>query len=74
VVRLDLPAACDADLAEERLVASHADGTNTPWLMAETDCYLSYTIGHSWLVGVDVADVADAIDEYGPQRLTSSRA
>ena len=68
-VRLDVEAANDAGLREERIVASHADGNNTSWLMAETDCYLSYTIGHSWLVGVDVADVADAIDEHGPERI-----
>ena len=68
-VKLDVQAAHDAGLPEERVVASHADANNTAWLMAETDCYLSYTIGHSWLVGVDAADVADAIDEYGPERI-----
>jgi len=68
-VKLDVQAANDAGLPEERVVASHADANNTPWLMAETDCYLSYTIGHSWLVGVDAADVAEAIDEYGPERI-----
>ena len=68
-VRLDVQAARDAGLAEERVVASHADGNNTEYLMAETGCYLSYTIGHSWLVGVDAADVANAIDEYGPDRI-----
>ena len=68
-VKLDVEAARDAGLDEHRLVASHADGNNTEYLMAETDCYLSYTIGHSWLIGVDAADVADAIDEYGPERI-----
>lgn len=68
-VKLDVQAARDAGLPEKRLVASHADSNNTAWLMEETDCYLSYTIGHSWLVGVNAADVADAIDEYGPKRI-----
>lgn len=68
-VKLDVEAAHDAGLDEDRIVASHADGNNTGYLMAETDCYLSYTIGHSWLVGVDAADVANAIDEYGPERI-----
>ncbi|MFB6119429.1 TatD family hydrolase [Halosegnis sp.] len=68
-VKLDIQAANDAGLPEEQVVASHADPNNTAWLMGETDCYLSYTIGHSWLVGVDAADVADAIDEYGPDRI-----
>ncbi len=68
-VRLDLEAAHDAGLDEDCIVASHADRNNTRYLMEETDCYLSYTIGHSWLVGVDVADVADVIDTYGPDRV-----
>ncbi|APX97467.1 TatD family hydrolase [Natronorubrum daqingense] len=68
-VKIDVEAARDAGLDEERVVASHADENNTEYLMAETDCYLSYTIGHSWLIGVDAADVADAIDEYGPDRI-----
>ncbi|WP_459880192.1 TatD family hydrolase [Halorubrum gandharaense] len=68
-VRIDVEAANDAGLDEERVVASHADSNNTAYLMEETDCYLSYTIGHSWLIGVDAADVADAIDEYGADRI-----
>lgn len=68
-VRLDVEAMRDAGLDDERVVASHADRNNTEYLMEQTDCYLSYTIGHSWLVGVDAADVADAIDEYGPDRI-----
>jgi predicted metal-dependent TIM-barrel fold hydrolase len=68
-VRLDVEAMRDAGLDDERVVASHADRNNTAYLMDETDCYLSYTIGHSWLVGVDAADVADAIDEYGADRI-----
>ncbi|WP_246998382.1 TatD family hydrolase [Halosolutus gelatinilyticus] len=68
-VKLDVEAMRDADLDDERVVASHADPNNTDYLMAETECYLSYTIGHSWLIGVTAADVADAIDEYGPERI-----
>src|SRR6056297_2343728 len=47
-VRLDVEAMRDAGLDDERVVASHADRNNTAYLMDETDCYLSYTIGHSW--------------------------
>jgi predicted metal-dependent TIM-barrel fold hydrolase len=68
-VKIDVAAAHDAGLDEERIVASHADGNNTAYLMEETDCYLSYTIGHSWLIGVTVADVAEAIQTYGPERI-----
>ncbi|MFC6787254.1 TatD family hydrolase [Halobaculum halobium] len=68
-VKIDVEAAHDAGLPEDRVIASHADENNTAYLMEETDCYLSYTIGHSWLVGVDAATVANAIDEYGPERI-----
>ena len=68
-VEIDVEAADDAGLADEQVVASHADPNNVPYLMEHTDCYVSFTIGHSWLVGVSAADVADAIDEYGPDRI-----
>ncbi|GGL66569.1 TatD family hydrolase [Halocalculus aciditolerans] len=68
-VKVDVQAARDAGLPEERVVASHADPNNTDYLMEETDCYLSYTIGHSWLVGVTPEDVADAVETYGPERI-----
>lgn len=68
-VKRDVEAMRDAGLAEDRVVASHADANNTAYLMDETDCYLSYTIGHSWLIGVTAADVADAIETYGPDRI-----
>ncbi|WP_418280597.1 TatD family hydrolase [Halorubrum sp. DTA98] len=68
-VKLDVEAMRDAGLADERVVASHADGNNTEYLMDDTDCYLSYTIGNAWLIGVSIADVADAIDRYGPERI-----
>ncbi|SFS10500.1 hypothetical protein SAMN05216559_3744 [Halomicrobium zhouii] len=67
--KIDVELADEAGLDEERVVASHADRNNTEWLMEQTDCYLSYTIGHSWLIGVTAADVANAIDEYGPDRI-----
>jgi len=68
-VKRDVEAMRDAGLDDRQVVASHADDNNTAYLMEETDCYLSYTIGHSWLIGVTAADVADAIDEYGPERI-----
>ncbi|NGM70665.1 hypothetical protein G6M89_16910 [Natronolimnobius sp. AArcel1] len=68
-VKIDVEAARDAGLDEKQVVASHADPNNTAYLMDETECYLSFTIGHSWLVGVTAADVANAIDEYGPERI-----
>ncbi|MFC7077301.1 TatD family hydrolase [Haloarcula halophila] len=68
-VKKDVDAMRAAGLADRQVVASHADENNTEYLMENTDCYLSYTIGHSWLIGVTAAEVADAIDEYGPERI-----
>jgi predicted metal-dependent TIM-barrel fold hydrolase len=68
-VKLDIEAMRDAGVDDRQVVASHADGNNTAYLMENTECYLSFTIGHSWLIGVTAADVADAIDEYGPDRI-----
>ncbi|WP_436348596.1 TatD family hydrolase [Natronorubrum sp. FCH18a] len=68
-VRIDVEAMRDAGIDDEQVVASHADQNNTEYLMENTNCYLSFTIGHSWLIGVTAADVADAIDEYGPERI-----
>lgn len=68
-VKIDVEAVNDAGLDDEQVVASHADSNNTPYLMENTNCYVSFTIGHSWLTGVTAADVADAIEEYGPDRI-----
>lgn len=68
-VKIDIEAMREAGLDDERVIASHADPNNVPYLMENTDCYLSFTIGHSWLIGVTAADVADAIETYGPDRI-----
>ncbi|WP_231187654.1 TatD family hydrolase [Haladaptatus sp. DYF46] len=68
-VKIDVQTATEAGLAEERIVASHADPNNTNYLMEETECYLSFTVGYPWLTGVTAADVAETIREYGPDRI-----
>ena len=68
-VKVDVRAARQAGLPEERLVASHADPNNLRYLIEETDCRVSFTIGQSWFSGVTAETVADAIDEYGPERI-----
>ena len=68
-VKIDVRAARDAGLPEERVVASHADRNNLAYLMEETDCFVSFTIGQSWFSDVTAETVADAIDEYGPGRI-----
>lgn len=69
-VKIDIRTARDAGLSEERIVASHADLNNLAYLMEETECYVSFTLGQSWFSGITAETVADAIDEYGPERIT----
>lgn len=68
-LEINLAAAADAGHDEERIIASHAGPGTVPFLLEETDCYVSFTIGHQWLLGVGVDDVAEAIRTYGPDRL-----
>ncbi|WP_423747454.1 TatD family hydrolase (plasmid) [Haladaptatus sp. SPP-AMP-3] len=68
-VEIDVQTAKDARLDEERIVASHADPNNAEYLLEETECYLSFTVGYPWLTGVTAADVAEVIREYGPDRI-----
>jgi predicted metal-dependent TIM-barrel fold hydrolase len=68
-VKIDLEAAADAGLPQKQIVASHADANNVDYLLGETDCYASFTVGYPWLTGVDATTVADAIREYGPDRV-----
>lgn len=67
--QLDIEAASAAGFPENRIVASHADPDNLDYLLAETDCYASFTIGNGWLTGVTVETVAEVIDAYGPDRI-----
>lgn len=68
-VKLDVAAAADAGLAEERVIASHADAGNAGYLMRETECYVSFTIGNAWMTDVTPEVVAATIEEYGPERV-----
>jgi len=68
-VRMDIDVANEVGLPEDQIVASHADPNNVDFLLSETDCYASFTLGYPWLTGVTAADVADAIDRYGPDRI-----
>lgn len=65
----NLETAVGAGLDESRIVASHASSSTLPYLMEESDCYASFTIGHPWLLGVTNEDIIEAIRTYGPDRL-----
>lgn len=63
---IDVALAREAGLPEERVVLDHADGSIVEYAMEETDCYLSFSLGHG-VVGPD--EIADVIRKYGPDRL-----
>ena len=68
-VKIDVDIAQEVGLDEEQIVASHADPNNAAYLLEETDCYLSFTIGYPWLTGVTPENVAAVVREYGADRI-----
>lgn len=66
---IDVAVADEVGLPHDRIVASHAGPATIEYLMEETGCYASITVGYPWLTGVTAADAAAAIDRYGPDRL-----
>ncbi|KTG11513.1 hypothetical protein AUR64_03135 [Haloprofundus marisrubri] len=66
---LDVELKDDAGLADEKLVLSHADREIAPYVLENTDCFLSFTVSYPWLLGVTPRDVAAVVDEYGPERI-----
>ena len=67
--RMDVELAREAGLDDERVVIDHANESILPYVVEETDCYLSYSVGAPWLRGIDASDVAAAVEEYGPDRI-----
>jgi predicted metal-dependent TIM-barrel fold hydrolase len=66
---LDVELKDEAGLPDEQLILSHADRGIAPYVMENTDCYLSFTVSYPWLLGVTPRDVAAVIEEYGPERV-----
>ncbi|MEY7851738.1 TatD family hydrolase [Natrarchaeobius sp. A-rgal3] len=68
-IDIDVELKDEAGLADENLVFSHADTKIAPYVLEQTDCYLSFTVSYPWLLGVSPADVATVVAEYGPDRI-----
>ena len=66
---LDVELAEEAGLPDEQLVLSHADRDIAPFVLENTDAYLSFTISYPWLLGTTARDVAAVVEEYGPDRV-----
>ena len=68
-VDIDVALANEAGLPEEQVVLSHMDPKIAPYVLENTDCWLSFTVSYPWLLGVSPADVAAVVAEYGPERI-----
>ncbi|QLK27268.1 TatD family hydrolase [Natrinema zhouii] len=68
-IEIDIDLKDDAGLPDEQLVLSHADTKIAPYVLENTDCYLSFTVSYPWLLGVTPTDVAEVVAEYGPDRI-----
>lgn len=68
-VEIDLELVDEVGLADERVVIDHASPEVVPLVLETTDCYLSFSVSAPWLRGFDPADVADAIETYGSDRI-----
>lgn len=68
-IDIDIELKDEAGLPDEKLVLSHADQRIAPHVLERTDCYLSFTVSYPWLLGVSPHDVAEVVQEYGPDRI-----
>jgi len=68
-VEIDIELKDEAGLPDDRLVFSHMDAKIAPYVLENTDCYLSFTVSYPWLLGVSPTDVAEVVAEYGPDRI-----
>ena len=68
-VDIDAELADEAGLDHEQVVLSHMDPEIAPYVLENTDCYLSFTVSYPWLLGVSPTDVAEVVAEYGPERI-----
>lgn len=66
--QINVEVADEAGFPEDRLVLTHAHRTTAPWILENTDCYASFTVGNATR-DVSPDDVRSAIETYGPDRI-----
>lgn len=66
--KIDVELMDDTNLSDTQMVIDHADDSIIPFVMENTNCPLSFSIGSPWR-GVDAEDIANAVKEYGPDRI-----
>lgn len=67
-VKISLDCIHDAGMPEDQVVFTHGHRSIVSWVLEETDCYLSFTIGNPRR-DVTFADVQAAVKTYGPDRI-----
>ncbi|WP_435176524.1 TatD family hydrolase [Halorussus sp. AFM4] len=67
-VEIDIQLADRAGLPHEQLVIDHATSDIVELVMESTDAYLGFSVS-SPLKGVTAEDIADVVQEYGPERV-----
>lgn len=68
-IELDLELCHASGLAESRLVFSHANPEFAPFVLENTDCFVSYTLNYPRMHGNGLTDIVAMIEEYGSDRI-----
>ena len=68
-IGIDVALADEVGLDHDRIVIDHGSPAVAPDVLEETGCHLAFSVGAPWLRGIDAADVAGVIEEYGPDRV-----
>lgn len=68
-VEIDIEIANEVGLDDEQVLIDHADETIVEYVMDETDCYLGFTVSAPWLRNTGSEEIAETIEEYGPERV-----
>lgn len=66
--KIAVEVADEAGFPENRLVLTHAHRSTAPWILENTDCYASFTVGNERR-DVSFDDIYSAIETYGPDRI-----
>jgi predicted metal-dependent TIM-barrel fold hydrolase len=66
--KIDIELANEVGFPEDQLVLTHADRSVAPWVLENTDCYVSFTLGNATR-NVSSKDIRNVINEYSSDRI-----
>lgn len=67
-VKIDLEEARKTDIAESQIVFSHARQSMASWILENTECFVSFTVGNATR-DISPDDIARTLQTYGPDRI-----